>query len=427
MSLFSSSGQPTPPGPTPPYSDEAVQRLRRNRAVATGLLAGMGLIYAATHLVQDPGLTVLLVRSTAEAGVVGGLADWFAVTALFRHPLGLPIPHTAIIPSNKDRIARALGRFVERNFLTREALLRKLRDVQVGRKLAEWLSTPETATLVADAVTAALPPLVHSLSHRDLHEFYQRTVGEQLRQTDLALILGRVIRLLTASGEADELFERAVDVALDWIEDNRSRIDKMVAEHSRWWIPKAVNRRVASAIVTGLIEVLEGLQEPDNEARQKFREALDGLVDELLTSPERRAQVSAAKNRVLSHPDVQAWLNTLWRDMSQAVLDDLTQPDSRTHAALVQTVTLIGGALATDPALQRYVDSAMEHLAARLIVWRGEIGGFIAEVVRNWDARSLSERLEFVVGSDLQYIRINGTIVGGLAGALIFVLTQVFT
>src|ERR1700712_2454693 len=152
MSLFSSSGQPTPPGPTPPYSDEAVQRLRRNRAVATGLLAGMGLVYAATHLVQDPGLTVLLVRSTAEAGVVGGLADWFAVTALFRHPLGLPIPHTAIIPSNKDRIARALGRFVERNFLTHEALLRKLRDVQVGRKLAEWLSTPETATLVADAV-----------------------------------------------------------------------------------------------------------------------------------------------------------------------------------------------------------------------------------------------------------------------------------
>src|ERR1700712_5118911 len=246
----------------------------RMRMVATGLLVLMAIVYVVSRLFVGVHPAVGFVRAFAEAAMVGGLADWFAVTALFRHPLGLPIPHTAIIPSNKDRIARALGRFVERNFLTHEALLRKLRDVQVGRKLAEWLSTPETATLVADAVTAALPPLVHSLSHRDLHEFYQRTVGEQLRQTDLALILGRVIRLLTASGEADELFERAVDVALDWIEDNRSRIDKMVAEHSRWWIPKAVNRRVASAIVTGLIEVLEGLQEPDNEARQKFREAL---------------------------------------------------------------------------------------------------------------------------------------------------------
>src|SRR3978361_306854 len=145
MSLFSSSGQPTPPGPTPPYSDEAVQRLRRNRAVATGLLAGMGLVYAATHLVQDPGLTVLLVRSTAEAGVVGGLADWFAVTALFRHPLGLPIPHTAIIPSRKDAIGSSLSEFVATHFLSEELIRAKLAQFHLAARLGNFLASPEGA------------------------------------------------------------------------------------------------------------------------------------------------------------------------------------------------------------------------------------------------------------------------------------------
>lgn len=421
---YPSSLRPTPSGPTPPSRPDAARRLRRNRAVATGLLVALGVVAVVTHLVPQPGLATLVARATAEASLVGGLADWFAVTALFRRPLGLPIPHTAIIPNNKDRIGRALGSFLEQNFLTQATLLRKLGEVRIGHKLAVWLSAPDAADLVAETITAALPPLVNSLSHRDLHEFLQRTLGEQLRHADLAPILGSSIRVLTASGEADELLERVADVAMDWIEENRSRIDRLVAEHSRWWIPKAINRRVAQAIVTGVLELLEDLQEPDNEVRQKFREALDALVTELLTSPERKAQIAAAKRRVFEHPDVQIWLAAIGRDISQTVVDDLKQPNSRTRLVLIDTIRLIGEALANDPALQQYVDRAMKYLAARVVSWRSEIGGFVSDVVRNWDAQILSERLELTVGSDLQYIRINGTIVGGAIGCVMFLVNH---
>src|SRR5262245_46897367 len=166
-----------------PGSDEAARkRLRRNRILATTMLAGMGVVFVATRMVPGPGFVTLLIQSGAEAGMVGGIADWFAVTALFRRPLRLPIPHTAIIPNNKDRIGRAIGRFVERNFLTPDVLLPKVRQMTLGQRIAAWLAAPATAPLIARSITAMLPYLIHSLRNPDLGEFLQRTLGEQLRQ-----------------------------------------------------------------------------------------------------------------------------------------------------------------------------------------------------------------------------------------------------
>src|SRR5579883_907137 len=182
-------------------SDEVSRRrLRRNRILATSMLTAMGAVFAATRMVPEPGFWTSLIQSGAEAGMVGGLADWFAVTALFRHPLGLPIPHTAIIPTNKDRIGRTLGRFVENNFLTPEVLFRKLRQLQVGRRFANWLAVPATAGFIADSLTSALPYLIRSLRNRDLHDFVQRAFGE-VSPPDVAPILGHAIRLITTSGE----------------------------------------------------------------------------------------------------------------------------------------------------------------------------------------------------------------------------------
>src|SRR5262249_1487144 len=164
-------------------SDEVRRkRLRRNRFLATAMLTGMGAVFVATRMVPEPGFLTLLIQAGAEAGMVGGVADWFAVTALFRHPLGVPIPHTAIIPNNKDRIARTLGPFVANNFLTPEVLFRKLRQLQVGRRVANWLAAPATAGLIAHSITSALPHLIRSVRSRDLHDFLQRAFGEELSQ-----------------------------------------------------------------------------------------------------------------------------------------------------------------------------------------------------------------------------------------------------
>jgi len=402
------------------------KRLRRNRMVATTMLAGMGVIFGITHTVSQPGFATLLIQSGAEAGIVGGLADWFAITALFRHPLGLPIPHTAIIPSNKERIGRTIGRFVERNFLTPEVLLPKLREMQVAKRIATWLAAPATAPLIAGSLTAMLPYLIHSLRNADFREFLQRTLGEQLRHADFAPMLGRAIRILAASGEADILFGRVIDAATEWLEKNRTRIDMLVAERSRWWIPEAIDRRISGAIVDGISELLTGLREPDSETSTKFRQAVAELVNDLLTSNEQRARINTSINRLLAHPDAQAWFRSVWSELCQTALDDLAQPSSRLRLAVEKSISIMAQALATDEVMQRHIDDVVEHLAQSLIVWRGEIGAFIAEVVRNWDTRTLSDRLELVVGSDLQYIRMNGTIVGACAGCLIFMLVRLF-
>jgi uncharacterized membrane-anchored protein YjiN (DUF445 family) len=390
------------------------------------MLVGMGGVFVLTRLVPEPGFGTLLIQSGAEAGMVGGLADWFAVTALFRHPLGLPIPHTAIIPNNKDRIGRTIGRFIERNFLTPDVLRPKLREMHVGTRFAAWLAAPSTAPLIAHSITAMLPHLIHSLRNPDLGEFLQRILNDQLRQADFAPMIARGLRVLTASDEANILFERVSELASGWLEKNRDQIDKIVAEHSRWWIPKAIDRRIAAAIVNGVTELLNGLSRPNSEISSRFREALASTIDEMLNSPEQREKINEGMRRLLAHPEAQAWVRSVWNELCQTALDDLARPSSRLRLALEKPISIVAEALGTDAAMQRHIDEVVEHLADSVIAWRTEIGSFFAEVVRNWDTGTLSDRLELVVGSDLQYIRMNGTIVGACAGCLIFSVAWLF-
>jgi len=407
--------------------DLARTRLGSNRALATGLLLLSALILIGTYMVPDETFGVLLARAAAEAGIVGGLADWFAVSALFRRPLGLPIPHTAIIPRNKDRIAEALGLFVERNFLTEETILRKLRDIRAAKRLTAWLATPETVASIAQSVATALPYVVRSLDDSDLQRFAHATLGEQLRKADVASLAARALDFLSQTGEADVLFARVAEIASDWLKSNRTQIDQLVHEKSPWWLPRTVDRKIASAIVDGVIELLGDLRDPSSDARQKFKSALSSLIDELLRSPKQRAEINAAKNRILDHPEFQAWLGAIWRRSSRALLTDLAQPDSETRAGLERAILLFARALQSDPAMQRHMDHLLERLAVYVISWRSAIGAFISEVVKSWDTKVLTERLELVVGSDLQYIRMNGTVVGAIAGCAIFLATRMLS
>jgi len=234
-----------PPVPQLSRADEihVRQALRRNRLLATGLLALMVGIAIATRFLPSPGWLVQLVRSGAEAGIIGGLADWFAITVLFRHPFGIPLPHTAILPNNKDRIGRSLGSFVERNFLVPEVILPKIHQADFPGKIAGWLALPETAPMVSDWVITLLTRLLAASHNTQINELIQHTVGQQLRTLDLAPPLGRVIEVLTTSEESDILFEKVVETAESWIKANRTQIDEMVERRSRWWIPKTIDRR----------------------------------------------------------------------------------------------------------------------------------------------------------------------------------------
>jgi len=406
--------------------DGARRRLRRNRALAGGLLIAAAALLIATHLVPEPGFAVLLLRAAAEAGIVGGLADWFAVTALFRRPLGLPIPHTAIIPHNKDRIAEALGRFVEVNFLTEETVLKKLRTARAGVRFTRWLASPDTAAAVGAGAVKALPYIVRSLEDSDLQRFAQLTIGEQLKDADAASLIASAIHILGDTGEAEVLLARALGIAEDWLLAHKAEIDEMVRERTPWWVPRRIDRKIASAIVEGLIDFLAELRDEKSNARRQFRAALARLIHELLHSPAQREAINESKNRILESPEFQAWLGSIWRELSRMVLDDLAEPEPKTRTAIEKATLSLGTALANDAAMQAQIESFIERVAVYLISWRSEIGLFISEVVKSWDTEVLTERLELVVGSDLQYIRMNGTIVGAIAGCAIFLISQFF-
>ena len=397
--------------------------LRRNRLLATGLLALMIVIAAATRLEPSPGWVVQLVRAGAEAGIIGGLADWFAITVLFRHPFGIPLPHTAILPSNKDRIGRSLGSFVERNFLIPEVILPKLSQADFAGKIAGWLAQPETAPMVADWIITLLNRLLAAGHSAQINELIQHTVGQQLRTLDLAPPLGRAIEVLTNSQESDIIFEKLIDTAKNYIMAKRTRIDEMVDQRSRWWIPRTFNRRIATAIVEGTIDLLHRLRQRDSEARVQFRATVASLANELMTSTELRDKVQRLKNLLLDDVVVKAWLTSVWDQLAHRLVLELSDPRSNARSTIQSGVLALARSMREDTFIRTRIDAIIERLVIQLFQWRSEIGLLIAEVVRNWDARTVSDRLELVLGSDLQYIRINGTIVGALVGCVIYLLS----
>jgi uncharacterized membrane-anchored protein YjiN (DUF445 family) len=407
-----------------PVDEVQVRRtLRRNRLLATGLLALMVVIAIGTRFAPSSAWLVQLIRAGAEAGIIGGLADWFAITVLFRHPFGIPLPHTAILPNNKDRIGRSLGSFVERNFLVPEVILPKMHQADLTGKIAAWLALPETAPAVADWIITLLKRLLAASDSSQINEFIQHTVGKQLRTLDLAPLLGRLIEVLTTSKESDILFEKVVETAESWIKANRSQIDEMVEQRSRWWIPKTIDRRIAAAIADGTIDVLHRLRQSDSEVRAQFRAGVASLVDNLMTSPEQRDKIQRLKNLLLDDPEVGGWIASAWDGLSHRLMQELSDPRSNARATIHFAVLALAQSMQEDAFIRTRIDVVIERLVIQLFQRRGEIGLLIAEVVRNWDARTVSDRLELVLGSDLQYIRINGTIVGALVGCAIYLLS----
>jgi len=414
---------PQIPRLSPADEIQARRALRSNRLLATGLLALMIVIAITTRFVPSPGWLVQLVRAGAEAGIIGGLADWFAITVLFRHPFGMPLPHTAILPSNKDRIGRSLGSFVERNFLVPEIILPKMHQADLTGKIAGWLALPETATMVSDWIITLLNRLLAASHNTEINEFIQHTVGQQLRTLDLAPPLGRVIEVLTTSDESDILFEKVVETAKSWIKANRTQIDEMVEQRSRWWIPKTIDRRIAAAIVDSTIDVLHRLRQRNSEVRVQFRTAVAILVDNSMRSTDQRDKIQRLKNTLLDDPEVKAWITSAWDRLSHQLMQELSDPRSNARATINSAVLALAQSMREDAFIHTRIEAVIERLVTQLFQWRGEIGLLIAEVVRNWNARTVSDRLELVLGSDLQYIRINGTIVGALVGCAIYFLS----
>jgi len=391
------------------------------KAVATSLLVLAAVVYLFAKANEDQGDWVGYVRAGAEAAMVGALADWFAVTALFRHPLGIPIPHTAIIPRRKDQIGRSLGEFVEGNFLTEDVLIQRLESVEIGRRLGHWLAQPSSARRASAAIMDATRGTIEVLDDRDVQEAIGGLVERRLRATDVAPLLGKAIDVSVEGGHFQRLLNAVFVGVRAFLEENEVTLRTRLKQESPWWVPEPIDDRIFKKIFEGVQRFLTDLHdEPEHEVRVAIEQRVRLLAERLRTDPEMIAKGEELKHELLSHPDVQAWLQSLWGELKGAVLTAADDPDSELRRRVDAGIVQLGHRLEADVVLQAKVDGWVERVAVYLIEhYRSEVADLIATTVQRWDGRDTARRIELQVGRDLQFIRINGTVVGGLAGLAI--------
>ncbi|MCC5810811.1 MAG: DUF445 domain-containing protein [Ectothiorhodospiraceae bacterium] len=399
--------------------------LRRHQRFASACLVVAGLLYLATQFVDEPGFWLLLIRAGAEAGLIGGIADWFAVTALFRRPWGLPIPHTAILPRNKDRLGLGLGRFVARHFLAPDVVQGRLRESKPAERIGGWLARRENSALMADRLLAMAPDVLNAFNDREVRAFYRDTFRDQVGRVDPVPLAERFLRTLMEGGQHQQLFDRSLRVARELLLRNKHLIYQRVEERSSWWIPRRFDRRLAEAIIQGVEEWLGDLSRSGHPAREEFDRVAWNLVIHLKDSPVIRERLEGFRDGLLASPELQQLLETAWDDLRESALSGIQDPHSRFRHSLVNSLQRFGQTLLEDEEARERLDERMTLLLREIILpFRETIGGFIADVVRDWDTDSLSDRLELAIGRDLQFIRVNGTLVGAMVGMVLFISTR---
>lgn len=396
------------------------------KIAATGLLVLMAAIFAVTRALEQEYPSLSFVKAFAEAAMVGGLADWFAVTALFRHPLGLPIPHTAIIPRNKDRIGEALANFIRENFLVPSVVARRMQNIDVAGAVGRFLQTPAgEGTRIRAGASRLIADIFESLDDERLGGIVKGAISTRIRKMEVSPLLGHALASAINEDRHVPMLEAAIRWTARALEANEPLIRDMVHKKANWALKLAgLDAKLADAIIDGLRKLtVEMSTDPAHPVRVKVEEALAQLANDLQTRPETRERVEAIKDQLLDNRSVGLWLDTLWQKSREAVIKAARNPDAAFAGKLGEVLKSMGTTLESDPRIH----SAINQFARRAVVGMSASYGssmvkLVSETVRGWDAGTVTARLESAVGRDLQYIRINGTLVGGLVGVAIHVL-----
>ncbi|HUE79172.1 MAG TPA: DUF445 domain-containing protein [Sphingomicrobium sp.] len=390
------------------------------KAAATGLLVAMAALFAVTRAFEPAYPWLGWVKAFAEAAMVGGLADWFAVTALFRHPLGLPIPHTAIIPRNKDRIAEALASFLKENFLIAAVVARRMRNIDIAGAAGRFLRAPEgEGSRIRHGASRLIADIFEGLDDERLGGIVKSAISSRLKAMEVSPLLGHAL----ASAINEDRHVPMLEAAIRWmaraLDANESLIRDMVHKRASWVLRLAgLDTKLADAIVDGLRKLtVEMSTDPAHPVRGKIEEALAQLANDLQTNPETRARVEAMKEELLANRSVSLWLDTLWQKGREAIIRAARNPDAAMAGKLGEVLRSMGTTLEGDPRIRAAINQFARRAVAGLAAsYGGSIVKLVSETIRGWDARTITARLESAVGRDLQYIRINGTLVGGLVG-----------
>ena len=392
--------------------------------MATGMLVAVAALFAVSKVYETQYPSLAWIRAFSEAAMVGGIADWFAVTALFRHPMGIPIPHTAIVASRKDRIGKALGNFVQRNFLTRDVVASKLLNMKLGERAARWLAEPEHSHRLAQHVARGLSGAINVLRDDDVQTLVDRGVVSRLRTVQAAPLVARLFEMLTDDGRHHSLLNEGLRVVAKFVDENDEMIRARVKQESPWWVPGVVENRLQDKVISSLEKTLNDVAvDPAHPLRQRYEEAVVKFVDSLRTNPDVIAKAEQIKLDLLAHPAVGEFSRSVWSDVKTRVTnyaERMASNAEREPDQIEKWLGNLGRAVLSDPELSAKVDGWVVELVTYAVEQaRDEVAQLIASTVAAWDADATSRKIELQIGRDLQFIRINGTIVGGLVGVVL--------
>ena len=394
---------------------------------ASALLAAVAVAWLGVVVFGGTGGWTGYVQAALEASMVGGLADWFAVTALFRHPLGIPIPHTAIIAERKDQFGATLGSFIQESFLTPDAVVARIRASGVVDRAAAWLSSPDNAERLAAQAADAVVAGVDMLGDEEMGDTITSLVGARLSDVDVAPLAGRTLQRLTRDGAHDAVVDAAIRALSHWLEGNDRELRARFGAQVPRWLPRAVEDRIADRLIDGVQEVLgEMIGDPDHRLRKELDMRIAGLAVDLQESADLRRRGEWLKADLLSEPVLRQWAGAVWGEAKAELRAQAADPGSELHRRVADAVVAFGTRLSEDEGLRERVSAMLEravvHLAAR---FDGEIAELVSGTIERWDTAETSRRLELLLGPDLQYIRINGTVVGAAAGLALYALSRV--
>ena len=398
------------------------RRLRRMKWVAGGMLVAAVALFVVTSILLDayPGLGV--VRAFAEAALIGGLADWFAVTALFRHPLGLPIPHTAIVPKRKDEIGRALARFVSEHFLVREVVDARLRSIDLAERLGLWLDREANARQLGRDLSVMLDWIMRAVDSEELRESLNRGFEKALARVPVNRTLATLIDVLVAGNHAEALIDQLVQFGREQLEGNRDTIRERIEQRSPWWMPKFVDREIYDQLIGEFERILNEIgEDPAHPARIDFDARLANLARALRSDPALLQRGEALRDEIVHHPAVQEFLNGLWSRARELLGESF-------DGGFEREVRAVGRTILDDEQVRRRLDGWLRELVIYIVEnYREQISEIISLTIAQWDPSATARRIELHIGRDLQFIRINGTLVGGLVGVLLYIGWQAFT
>jgi len=399
------------------------------KAAATGLLFVMAAVFLAARAFEPRYPWLEWVKAFAEAGMVGGLADWFAVTALFRHPLGLPIPHTAIIPRNKDRIGEALANFLRENFLIAPVVARRMRNIDLAGAAGRFLQAPQgEATRIRHGASRLIADLFESLDDERLGGLVKGAISTRLRKAEVSPLIGHALASAINEDRHVPMLEAAIRWTARALEANEGLIREMVKKRANWVLKLAgLDAKLSDAIVEGMRKLSVDMEaDPAHPVRVKIEQALADLANDLQTNAETRAKVEAMKDQLLDNRSVGLWLDTLWQKGREAIIRAARNPDAAMAGKLGEILKSMGQSLEKDARMKRAINQfARRAVSGMAASYGGSIVKLVSETVRGWDARTITDRLESAVGRDLQYIRINGTLVGGSVGVVLHALDAI--